>query len=308
METEIVKKEQHKFYCEKCDYKCSAAYHYKQHEMTWKHQKSLFGNKLETLETKPKLMCDCGKLYKNRDGLWKHKKKCMKQEYQEKEDKNANANGDKEDNTTLTNLVLEMVKQNQELTKQIVELSKNTNVTNNNNNCITNNTNNTKTTNKFNLNFFLNEKCKDAINIMDFVNSLQLQLKDLEQTGKLGFVEGISKIFVNGLKELDVYKRPIHCSDMKREVLYVKDEDKWEKENMEKEKITKAIQKVVHKNIQQIPDWVKQNPNCKDSDSKKNDQYLHLLINSMSGSDKEEVESNMNKIIHNISKEVVIDK
>jgi hypothetical protein len=143
---------------------------------------------------------------------------------------------------------------------------------------------------------------------MDFVNSLQLQLKDLEQTGKLGFVEGISKIFVNGLKELDVYKRPIHCSDMKREILYVKDEDKWEKENIEKEKITKAIQKVVHKNIQQIPDWVKQNPTCKDSDSKKNDQYLQLLINSMSGSDKEEVETNMNKIIHNISKEVVIDK
>jgi hypothetical protein len=167
---------------------------------------------------------------------------------------------------------------------------------------------NNTTNNKFNLNFFLNEKCKDALNIMEFVNSLQLQLKDLEQTAKLGFVEGISKIFVNGLKELDIHKRPIHCSDIKREVLYIKDEDKWEKENIEKEKITKAIKSDVHKNIKQIPEWVKQNPTCKDSTSKKNDEYLKLISNNMSGIDNEEVETNMNKIIHNISKEVVIEK
>jgi hypothetical protein len=143
---------------------------------------------------------------------------------------------------------------------------------------------------------------------MDFVESLQLQLSDLEQTGKLGFVEGISKIFVKELKALDIYKRPIHCSDVKREVLYVKDENKWEKENIEKQKIRKVIHHITNKNIKQIPEWVKLNPNCKDSTSKKNDEYLKMICNSMCGIDEEETEINMNKIISNVVKEVVINK
>jgi hypothetical protein len=194
--------------------------------------------------------------------------------------------------------VLEVVKQNQELTKQIVELSKSSNIINNN--CTTNN--------KFNLNVFLNEQCKDALNITEFVNSLQLSISDLENVGSKGFINGISNIFVNGLKELDIYKRPLHCSDVKREVLYIKDEDKWEKENEENQKLKNAIIQISNKNIKQIPIWVKQNPNCKNACSKKNDEYLQLISNSMCGSSHEEELTNIKYIIKNIAKEVIIDK
>jgi hypothetical protein len=207
------------------------------------------------------------------------------------------------ENKEFKDLIVEQNKQNLELQKQVIELASKSNA------IVTNNTtNNSITNNRFNLNFFLNEKCKDALNIMDFVESLQLQLSDLEQTGKLGFAEGISKIFVKGLKALDIYKRPIHCSDVKREVLYVKDENKWEKENLEKQKIKKMIHHITNKNIKQISEWVKLNPNCKDSNSKKNDEYIKMICNSMCGIDPEETETNMNKIISNVVKEVVINK
>jgi hypothetical protein len=214
-----------------------------------------------------------------------------------------------EDETTISNnMILELVKQNNEFkellieqnkqlleqNKQIIELSKNSSITNN----ITNNKN------KFNLQFFLNEKCKDAVNLMDFVNDLQIQLTDLENVGRLGYTEGISKIFINGLKQLDISKRPIHCSDYKREVLYIKHQDTWEKENEENKKIKKAIHHISHKNIQQIQKWAEQHPHYKESDSKQNDQYLQILCESMGSSEP----SNLDKVIHNIAKEVVIDK
>lgn len=142
----------------------------------------------------------------------------------------------------------------------------------------------------------------------EFVNSLQLSLSDLENIGSKGFVNGISNIFVNGLKELDIYKRPLHCSDLKRDVLYIKDEDKWEKENEENKKIKNAIIQISNKNIKQIPIWVKQNPSCKNTSSKKNDEYLRLISNSMYSSSQEEELTNIKYIIKNIAKEVIIDK
>jgi hypothetical protein len=135
-----------------------------------------------------------------------------------------------------------------------------------------------------------------------------LQLTDLELVAKNGFVNGISQIFVNGLKELDIYKRPIHCSDFKREILYVKDEDKWEKDSLDKELITKAIKTIAHKNVKQIPYWMKENPKCKDVNSEQNNEYLHLVSNIMSGSTYQEETDNVKGIIKNIAKEVVIDK
>jgi hypothetical protein len=198
--------------------------------------------------------------------------------------------------------MFELIKQNQEFKELILEQNnKMLDLMKEKPYSIINNTN----TNHFNMNFFLNEQCKDALNIKEFVSSIQLQLTDLENTGKLGYVNGISKIFVNGLKELDVYKRPVHCSDLKRETLYIKDENKWEKES---NKLKKAIQQLSHKNIQQIPEWIKENPSCKDITSKKNDEYLNLVHNCMAGSNTEEADENYKKIIHNISKEVVIEK
>ena len=183
----------------------------------------------------------------------------------------------------------------------IVELAKNSG-----NNY--NNTNNINSNNKFNLNVFLNEQCKDAMNISDFVSSLVVSVKDLEETAKLGYSEGISKIFLNGLQELDTHYRPLHCSDSKREILYIKDQDKWEKENEGNEKIIKAIKTIAHKNMKMIPEWIKENPDYNDSSSKTNDKYLKLVMNSMSGSTEEEQKKNINKIISNVAKEVVINK
>jgi len=193
-----------------------------------------------------------------------------------------------------------MVQQNQELTKQIVELVK-TGGTHHN-------TNNVNSHNKFNLNVFLNEECKDAINISDFVSSLVVSVKDLEETAKLGYTEGISKIFLDGLLSMNTHSRPIHCSDSKREILYIKDQDKWERDNETNDKITKAIKTVAYKNIKMIPEWIKENPDYNDSSSKTNDTYFKIVLNSMSGSTEEEQKKNINKIISNVAKEVVIIK
>ena len=187
-----------------------------------------------------------------------------------------------------------MIEQN----KQMIELAQNAG----NNNNIHN------TNNNFNLNFFLNETCKNAMNIMDFVSQLQVGIKELEDTGRLGFAEGISKIFINGLKEMDVSDRPIHCSDSKREVVYIKDKDQWNKESDEKIILTNAIKQVARKNIRQISEWTKENPEFNDSDSKQNDRYLRIVSNSMNGINEEETNKNYNKIIKNIVKETVINK
>jgi hypothetical protein len=169
---------------------------------------------------------------------------------------------------------------------------------------ITNNT----TNNHFNLNVFLNEKCKDALNLTDFVDTLKVKLKDLENTARLGYAEGVTQIFINGLSELNVHKRPIHCSDSKREVLYIKDQDTWEKEDEERTKLSKAIKTIGNKNIQQIKEWQKANPEYNNPESKQNDRYMKMICNVMSGSTVEEQQSNLQKVIKNVTKEVIIDK
>jgi hypothetical protein len=144
--------------------------------------------------------------------------------------------------------------------------------------------------------------------LVDFVESLQVQLKDLEETANLGYSEGVSNIFINGLNKLDVTMRPIHCSDAKRETLYIKDHDEWIKEDQSKTHITKAIKTVGKKNIQQIFEWQKKHPDYNDPDSRNNDKYLKMLYNVMNGSTDEEQIKNMDKIVKNIAKEVIIDK
>ena len=185
-----------------------------------------------------------------------------------------------------------------EQNKQIIELSSKPTI---------NNSNNT-TNNSFNLHFFLNETCKDALNITDFVSQLQVGIKDLEETGRLGYVEGISKIFINGLKQLDINQRPVHCSDSKRETMYIKDENHWTKDDIENVILTNAIKDVAHKNIQQIPIWSKAHPEHKDITSKCNDIYMKLVSEAMSGTTMEESDKNYKKIARNIMKESVIDK
>jgi hypothetical protein len=258
--------------------------------MTQKHKNYVF----ETNETNlvPKSSknllqhnCICGNSFNSKTTLWRHKKKCNKENKEEK-DVNQLVTYLMQENAEFKQLLIDQ-------NKQIIELSKNAG--NNNNN-------------SFNLNFYLNETCKDALNIMDFVNQLQVGIKDLEETGRLGFADGISKIFINGLKQLDVSNRPVHCSDSKREILYIKNNNEWNKEDDERKVLTSAIKHVVNKNIKQIPEWTKVHPDYNDYDSKQNDKFLKIVSESMSGSSQEETNKNYNKIIKNIVKETVIEK
>ena len=169
-------------------------------------------------------------------------------------------------------------------------------------------TNNNTTNNNFNLQFFLNETCKDALNISDFIEQLQVGTKDLEETGRIGYAAGISRIFINGLKKLNVNQRPVHCSDAKRETIYIKDGDQWEKDNDEKVKLTNAIRDVAHKNIEQIQVWTELHPEYTDLKSKYNDRYMKLIGEAMSGSTNEETYRNYKKIARNIMRETIIPK
>jgi regulator of replication initiation timing len=248
--------------------------------------------------------CKCGKEYTTRQGLWKHKKNCATENdiYDTNETNYINPPPDE---STLKVMFIKVVEQNQAILLENQEMRKLLSETIPK---IGNTTNNNTTNNHFNLNFFLNEQCKDALNIMDFINQLQLKTADLDMVGRLGYTEGISKLFIRGLKELDVFKRPIHCSDLKREIVYVKDKDSWEKDNESKNKMKNAIKFIAAKNFKQLNDWKEENPDSDDTDSKKHMDYHQIIINSMGGSTEEEDDSNYNKIIKNVTKEVIIEK
>ena len=294
-----------KFVCEKCDYKCCKQSDYEKHILTLKHKMDYTDDVLDDAKLAVQYYCECGKEYKHRQGLWKHKQKCQNSKINEELNEIQNETiTTKNDQANKDNLIEYLIKENSEFKTLIMELiKKDNNISNSNINSTVNSHNKT-----FNLQFFLNEQCKDALNIGEFVDSIKLQLTDLENTGRTGYVEGISKILIKNLNELDVIKRPIHCSDLKREVLYIKDNDKWSKEDDDKQVIKKVIKDVANKNIRQIPEWTNLNPDCKQSDSKKNNQYLNIVMNAMSGGSNEEQNSNIDKIIKNITKTVIIEK
>lgn len=294
-----------KFYCEKCDYSCSKKSSWDQHLSTAKHQKANEANS-QANDVNEKYSCEnCKKIFKHQSSYCRHKNKC-KQISSEDEHHEEKIEDNEEDNETITDkeLVLMVLKQNAEL----LGIVKN-GTTNNSHNNTNTNSNHTNSHNKtFNLQFFLNDTCKNAMNIDDFVNDIVLTLKDLEDTGRLGFAEGISKIINRRLKELSVTERPIHCSDAKRETLYVKDKDKWEKEDEDTPILTKAVKNIAGKNMMQIFDWQKAHPDYSDPDTRTSDKYMKMLTNVMSGGTEEEINANYNKIVRNVIKEVPIDK
>ena len=301
------KKGQFDFECEKCDYRCSKKYSWERHILTPKHLKEINGNNLEIKKGKKgqkgqkmaKYYCDnCDKKFQTNAGLWKHKNKCDNINCHSDQVKNNDEPSDKD-------LIMLLIKENSELKNMMMKVIENgTHNTTNNNNTTTHTNSHNKA---FNLNFFLNETCKDAMNIMDFVDSVKIQLSDLENVGKLGFVEGISNIIIKNLKALDVHKRPVHCSDSKREVMYIKDEDKWEKDNTEKKKLRKAIKHIAHKNSRMLPEFKAKYPDCGKSESKHADRYNKLVIEALGGKGDNDSEKE-DKIIKKIAKEVIIEK
>jgi len=271
------------FYCENCDYVCSKKYCWNQHILTRKHINATNGLHVAT----KKYACEmCNATFKHHSSYYRHKKKCANSFIVE------NVITDKE-------LIVMLVKQNTELMEILKHGTSNQN---------TNNSHNTNSLNKtFNLQFFLNETCKDAMNITDFVNSIKLQLSDFENIGDLGYVQGISNIITSNLKALDITQRPVHCTDKKRETMYVKDEDKWEKEDENNTKIRNVIKSVSNKNIRLIQQFKEKYPDYNDAESTISDKYSKMVIEAMGGEGNNDMEKE-NKIIHNISKCITIDK
>jgi hypothetical protein len=299
------------YYCEICEIKTNNKKDYEKHLVTSKHKKLTIVNK--ELTEKPQnniihelFVCEnCNKEYKSRVGLWKHKKSCICHDKSETNNDNNNQIKCSYDITD-KELIVMLVKQNAELIKETTDFKSMMmkvieNGTHNTTNTVTNSHNKA-----FNLNLFLNETCKDAMNINDFVESIKLQVSDLENVGEVGFVEGISNIIVKNLNALDVTKRPIHCTDKKREIIYIKDENTWEKDESQC-KMRKMIKKVVSKNQRLIPKFKEQNPEYNKSYSKVSDKYNKLIIESMGGSGDNDLEKE-NKIIRNITKNIVVDK
>lgn len=314
LDTHFYVKKLTRFVCEKCDFKCYMKCDWDRHLLTRKHSVSHKVDTLETKKLKKTYFCDCGKNFLSRSGFYKHNKVCnfIKEENEISENNEIEIKKNDEIIKTDKDLIFALINDNKELRNMLVEQCKEKEeykmimmkvLENGTHNNSTNHSHN-KT---FNLNMFLNETCKDAMNISDFMNSIQLQMSDLEDVGELGYVNGISNIIIKNLKALDVTKRPIHCTDAKREILYVKDEDKWEKETDQKDKMVHFVKNIANKNIRMLNEYKKRYPDCVKYESKHADQYNKLVIEAMGGSNNND-EENHQKIIKKISKEVTIEK
>ena len=292
------------FSCENCDFKCCNKKDFKRHLSTEKHKMMTNDDKNDDKKT-PKnptpFICECGKSYKFRQGLSIHKKKCII-----KQTNLSSLNDSSTNHKFDSELVLELIKQNTSLQQQLIA--------NNTQNTITNNTNNTNNTmnnshntvnNKFNINVFLNEQCKDAINFTEFINRISISHEDLENNAQLGFVNGITKIISDNLNQLTLYERPLHCTDVKRETLYIKDEDAWNKEKEKaKDKIFKGIQELSRKSLGELLLWKQENPEYDDINSEFSNKCVVIQKESISGHDKTK---NFGKIMHNVCNNVHVD-
>ncbi len=331
------------YYCEMCEYKTRNKKDYNKHILTSKHQKNVLLTQqrisLTTTKQDAKLpnTCDlCNKCYGSRVGLWYHKKKCIGVNDTTMSgviDKTT----DEENKISITNnipmeLILEVIKQSKEIQsvlveqnkelqtklleqgekllekenlvidqqKQLIEMAKKPSMVNSNNNSNNNN--------HFNLNFFLNETCKNAMNIQDFIHSIKLTTQDFETTGRIGFVDGISRIFINELKRLEIERRPLHCTDVKRETVYVKDNDTWEKENQEKKKLKWAINSIAQLNLNQVQEWQQEYPECRENNTKANTHFNKMAMVALGGFGDVEETKFRDKIVKNVLKEIIIDK
>ena len=306
MTNEKSPKNVNKYTCETCDYSTSKQFDYMKHLSTLKHKNQVLGD-ISCEKVASAYECNCGKKYNHASSLWNHKQKCIQlpttiEAFAPKQPQ--------DDDQSQTNLILELVKQNQEFkqllieqNKTIIEVAKNNQINN------TINNNNTNSHNKtFNLQFFLNETCKDAMNMKDFIKSLELSMPELEKMGELGFAEGMSRVFVNRLNSLDVTKRPIHCSDVKREIIHIKDDNKWERDNANLDRLRKIIKQLTHKNILRVDDWKKANPGCTEYNSRKNDQYLKLNMEAIGPVDQADEKRDFGKIIRRVAENTAIDK
>lgn len=311
-----------KYTCEKCHFTCSNKKDYNRHILTKKHKMAEY-NQIQPKKcqkTPEEYSCECGKVYSHRASLYNHKKKCtyIEPEVEIDEDKepiNKNMKRDTptdmvtavltqnqeimKENKEFRELLVEQQKENQKLHGQLIEAVKDGNGKTINN--INNNVN-------YNINLFLNDQCKDAMNLMDFIETIKCKLENLEDVGKLGYVDGISKLFIENLSDMEVTKRPIHCTDFKRKSLYIKNNDEWTKEDSTGTKMERAIRQMAGKGVKKLPDWQKNNPDYNVLTSNTHTKYMGICNNLMGGADDAEDERNFKKITKKIANEVILDK
>lgn len=326
-----ISKNRQKFICEACNYSCFKQSEFNKHLATRKHEMMTNVDKMMTknLQKSPKqYQCECGKVYAHKQGLSVHRKKCQIIPAEVcppvAVESTENSNSSDKKVIELQSQVINLMRNECNLKTQIIESKEKTidtqetcmgtmktviesgNLGGNNTNHSHNTTNSHNKT--FNLNFYLNETCKDAMNLQDFIKTLQLNLADLERVGELGYTEGISRMFIKGLNDLDETKRPIHCSDLKREVIHIKDNDVWEQDNENRDKLRKAINDISNKNIMLLDDWRQENPGFDQYDSKKNDLYLKLLVNTMGPDSPDATDKAFRKIIRKVASNTIIKK
>jgi len=298
----IIKKP--KYYCKKCDYYCDKLFLYKQHCNTKKHTKEKCSKMLKKYAL-DFYKCECGRKYQHIQSYKRHKKKCegacnvlfdVQEKKNEQLQEDINKNIEDNENVNLRGMISTLIRQNENILMENKEMRKLVK------DIIPKIGNNNTTINKFNLQVFLNEKCKDAINMSDFVETIRLEVDDLDATRQNGYVSGITNIFVRGLRQLELHKRPIHCSDLKREVLYVKDNNSWEKDSDNKT-MKNAITTLAKRQIDIIEEWEANNHDWNSTENG-TQRYIDMIRNVTNG---DEI-MNENKIIKTIAKEVTIEK
>jgi len=310
--------------CEICNFITKRKNDYNRHIMTSKHKATIEGN----IKAEKRIVCNCGKEYKNRHGLSRHKQKCDYKPIEEPTQEPTQNLTMIEPNITM---IIEIIKENQEIKKllleqtikvseqnnQVIELHKENNILNKENNILINklvekesimtinNNNNTTNNNNqsFNLNFFLNETCKDAMNMKEFIDNIKVTFEELLVIGNSGFISGVSDIFIKRLQDMEVTKRPIHCTDLKRETIYLKEDNEWNKDEKENKKLKKAIERVEYRNIASLNNWCNENPDSRLLDTDNNKLMYKIYEETLQGDEK-----TREKVVKNITKKITIDK
>ena len=309
------------FECKICNYKTVSKRDYNKHLSTRKHQNRTLLNK--KVPKSPQFICGlCNKSFNARNSLWYHKKKCTGV-YESDEDSYLDEHA--QDDAVESDTIVALIKQNQEFKELLFEQSKQLQDTQNqlvktneqnmnmqiklldafkDGKTINNTTNNNQ---KFNLNFFLNTTCKDAMNMSEFIENMNINVKDIENIGKNGYVSGMTDMILSRIKELDVTKRPVHCTDLKRETMYIKDNNEWSKDTPENSKLHKMIGCVAKRNYAFVPVWRKQHPESDNWEHPEYDFCVNMMRNILGDIGNEQIKLD-NKVIKKLSRHILIDK
>lgn len=294
-------KNANKYRCDGCDFKCSKLSEYNRHLLTRKHQNATNATQKATQKEPPSYSCICDKSFKHHSSYYRHKKSCSSVLECEPIEKVCSPIPDTDLAKTMIQFIETQTKTNEQLCEKLEKLSITNRVVNNYNN-------NNSVNNHFNLNMFLNDTCKNAMNITDFMDSIKLSIADMDHLGKVGYIEAVSRVIIDGLNQLDVTERPIHCTDVKRNSLYLKNNDEWNKETSDMPNMKRVIKNVTNKNQRKIYEWMEQNPTHRNIHTPKHKEYMSIVGEAMGPTSCEEEDTTFKSIIQKVSTATIIDK